>query len=222
VKRERRDKIIIGVLLIIIILQGVFIIISRPKKIPKVPLVLKGKIAIVIDDWGYNLNNLVLLDQIKYPLTVSVLPNLNYSQAVAEQSHRRGFQIILHLPLEPHEKLRLEKNTVMTSMDEVTIRNILKQDLASLAYPCGVSNHMGSKATEDPRTMGIIFRELKRRNLYFLDSLVSSESVCFDLAQKMHLGFAKRDVFLDNIEEPEYIRGQIYKLKTRARVLARP
>lgn len=217
-KRYAGKRIAILILSLVVIIQGIFIIISRPKKIPKVPVAIKGKIAICIDDWGYNLNNLVLLEQLNYPLTISVLPNLNYSQPIARELHRRGFQIILHLPLEPREKFRLEKNTIMTSMDEATIKNILKQDLDSLAYSCGVSNHMGSKVTEDSRTMGIIFRELKRRNLYFLDSLVSSDSICFDLAQKMHLGFAKRDIFLDNTEEREYIKGQIYKLKTRARV----
>lgn len=217
-KRYAGKKIAIWILSLVVIIQGIFIIISRPKKIPKVPVAIKGKIAIVIDDWGYNLNNLALLEQIKYPLTISVLPNLNYSQPIARELHGRGFQIILHLPLEPHEKFRLEKNTIMTSMDDTAIKDILKQDLANVPQAQGVSNHMGSKATEDSRTMGIIFRELKRRNLYFLDSLVSSDSICFDLAQKMHLGLAKRDIFLDNTEEPEYIKNQLYKLKTRARV----
>lgn len=215
-KEQRRYKIIIGLLLLVIILQWVFII-KRPKKIPP-PLPIKGKIAIVIDDWGYNLNNLTLVEQIKYPLTVSVLPNLNYSRTVAEELHKRGFEIILHLPLQPRENARLEKDTIMTSMDELTIRNILKDDLTNVVYALGVSNHMGSKATEDPRIMGIIFKELKKRNLYFLDSLVSSDSIGFDLAHKVQLGFISRDVFLDNTETPEYIKGQINKLKTRARV----
>ena len=212
-------KIAIWILSLIIILQWISIIlITRPKKIPRVPVAIKGKIAIVIDDWGYNLNNLPILDQIKYPLTISVLPNLSYSRVIAENLHKRKLEIILHLPMEPREKYRLEKNTIMTSMDESTIRNIFNQDLADVPYVSGVSNHMGSMATDSPKTMRIIFKELKRRKLYFLDSLVSSESVCFDLAHKMHIPFAKRDVFLDNKEETEYIKEQIYKLKTRATV----
>lgn len=217
----KKYKRIIFILSIILIIETVLLIclwFTRPKKIPPAPLVIKGKIAIVIDDWGYNLNNLPLLEEIQYPLTISVLPNLNYSRTIAAELHQRGFQIILHLPLEPQEKTRLEKNTIMTSMDETAIRNILKQDLDNVPYACGVSNHMGSKATEDTRTMGIIFKELKKRRLYFLDSFVSPESICFDLAHKMYLGFAKRDVFLDNIEDPQYIKSQIYKLKIRARV----
>jgi polysaccharide deacetylase 2 family uncharacterized protein YibQ len=120
--------------------------------------------------------------------------------------------------MEPHEKFRLERNTILTSMDEQTIRNIIIQDLDDIFYAKGVSNHMGSKATEDLKTMRIIFSELKKRNLFFLDCLVSPRTICSRLANKMHLGFVKRDIFLDNKEEAGYIKQQIRKLKTRARI----
>ena len=134
-KKYQGYKIAIWILSLVIIIQGIFIIVlSRPGKVPKVPVVIKGKIAIVIDDWGYNLNNLSLLEEIKYPLTASVLPNLNYSKAVAEKLHKLGLEVILHLPLEPHEKFRLEHNTIMTSMDEPIIINIISQDLIGIPY----------------------------------------------------------------------------------------
>lgn len=215
----KRYRIAVWLLSVIVIIQAILVIILiRPKKVPRVPVVIKGKIAIVLDDWGYNLNNLYILDDIRYPLTMSVLPNLSYSKEVSSDLHRRGFEVILHLPMEPKEKVRLEKNTIMISMAEATIRGILTQALANVAYTKGVSNHMGSRATEDSRTMAIIFRELKKRKLYFLDSLVSSQSLGFDLAHKMRIGFAKRDIFLDNSQDAAYIKGQIYKLKTRARI----
>ena len=215
----RRYKIAILILSLLVVIEGVLLIslwVSRPKRIIKIPKIPIGKIAIVIDDWGYNLNNLYLLDQIKYPFTVSILPRLDYSKRVATELNRRGVQIILHLPMEPHKKFSLEKNTILTSMDEETIRNIIVQDLADIHYAQGVSNHMGSKATEDLRTMGIVLKELKKRNLFFLDSLVSSKTICSSLAAKLGVGFVKRDVFLDNREDPEYIKGQIYKLKKKA------
>jgi polysaccharide deacetylase 2 family uncharacterized protein YibQ len=52
--------------------------------------------------------------------------------------------------------------------------------------------------------------------LYFLDSFVTSESVGADLAGKFSLGFARRDVFLDNTQDAQYIRSQLLKLKTKA------
>jgi hypothetical protein len=213
-------KIATLILSVLVIIEAIFILrllTVKPKKIPALPVVIKGKIAIVIDDWGYNLNNLAVLGEIKYPLTVSVLPNINYSQRVARELHKRGIEVILHLPMEPYEKYRLEQNTIMTSMDGPTIKSILEKDLANVSYAIGVSNHMGSKATEDLKIMEVIFKELKKRKLYFLDSFVSSGSVCPMLAAQMHLAFAERDIFLDNEENPNYIKRQIYKLKTKAR-----
>ena len=220
--KERQYQIIIAILTFLVLLQSIFILsLLRPKakKLPPVslaPVTIKGKIAIVIDDWGYNLHNLAALDRIKYPITASILPNINYSKKAAQELHQKGLEIILHLPMEPHEKYRLEKNTIMTSMNEATIISILEKDLTGLPYVKGVSNHMGSFATEDPRTVEIIFKELKKRKLYFLDSVVSSYSVAASLAKNLGVAFIQRNVFLDNEEDPIYIRGQIDKLKTKA------
>lgn len=211
-------KIAVLVLSAIVVLETVLLAyfgLRRPKKMPP-KVEIKGKIAIVIDDWGYNLNNLHFLEEIEYPITASILPHLGYSKSVALALKKHGAEIILHLPMEPHEKFRLEENTILTSMDEETIRDIIARDLEDIYYARGASNHMGSKATEDKRTMGIVFSELKKRGLFFLDSLVSPRSICLPLAQKVRLEFARRDVFLDNKEDAGYIRGQLEKLKTRA------
>lgn len=211
-------KISIVILLIVIVLQWTIIASFRaPKKAARKAAAVRPKIAIVLDDWGYNINNLTVLGQMGFPLTASVLPNLNYSQQVAEELHARGFEIILHLPMEPREKYRLEKNTIMTYLDEQAIAKIIDQDLTSITYAVGVSNHMGSAATQDSRTMAIVFKELKKKHVFFLDSFVIPKSVCSALAAKIGVGFIRRDVFLDNIEEAGYIKGQIGKLKSRAK-----
>jgi len=220
VENHKKYKIAIIVLSILVIAQALLLIHFwrlATRRLVK-PVFIKGKIAIVLDDWGYNLKNLNLLEQINYPLTISVLPNLPYSGVIAQEEQKRGNEVILHLPMEPNEKYSLEKNTILVTMDEPTIITLINMDLANLGKVKGVSNHMGSKATDDIRTMSIVFKELKKKGIYFLDSLVSPHSVCLDLAHKMHLSFAKRDIFIDNKQDPDYIKNQLYKLKTRARV----
>ena len=177
------------------------------------PVAIKGKIAIVIDDWGYNKNNFAVLDKIHYPFTAAVLPNLSYSRQAAVELHRRGLEIILHLPMEPQGDEAQEKNTVLTSFSENEIKKIMDRDLDMLIYAKGANNHMGSKATEDPKTMEMVVAELKKRDLYFLDSCVTAKTVCPIAAAKFDIPFAKRDVFLDNEDDPEYIRQQLNKLK---------
>lgn len=191
---------------------------KKPKKEIKPIRVIKGEIAIVLDDWGYNLNNISLLNEIKQPLTLAILPNLSFSKKIARYSHQRGFEIILHLPMEPNEKYNLEKNTILTSMDKKQIDAVLLEDLSGIVYAKGVSNHMGSKATSDVKTMEIVFKKLKRRGLYFLDSYVITQSICQELASKIGLRYVKRDVFLDNSNDPKYIREQINKLTAKARL----
>jgi len=221
-----KNRIIILILSAIVIIQGALLLRSckkpQPKKKPvkiSAPVVTKkAKIAIVLDDWGYNPNNLAVLKEIRRPLTLAVLPNLPYSKKVSQDAHSFGCEIILHLPMQPSEKLNLERDTILTTMSEQEIKNILNKDLDSLAYVSGVSNHMGSAVTKDPRTMVVIFNILKPKRLFFLDSYVSSNSVCWKLSQKIGIGFAKRDIFLDNINEPGYIKSQINKLKTKARI----
>lgn len=228
VQNNSKYGFVISVLLVVIILQWIYIarlrapekITKEPKPKPKPPVaeVIKARIAIVLDDWGYNLNNLGLIEQIKYPITAAVLPGLSFSERIAKELKDSGFEVILHLPMEPQEKKRLEKNTVMVSMGQDKIARILDKDLSSMPFARGVSNHMGSAATRDSVTMEIVFKELKKRQLYFLDSYVSSGDTGLGLARKLHQKYARRDVFLDNQLEPSYIRKQIQQLKLKAKM----
>ncbi|MDD5097578.1 MAG: divergent polysaccharide deacetylase family protein [Candidatus Omnitrophica bacterium] len=202
------------ILCLVIFIAVILIPLHKPKAPPaKITPALKGRIAIVIDDFGYNQNNLGIIEQIKQPLTCAVLPNLENTSIVAKKLHEFGFEIILHLPMEPKEAHRLEKDTVSVRMNQGEISKIIKKDLISLGYALGVSNHMGSRATQDLKTTTRIMQEIKKHDLYFLDSFVTANSVCASLAKKIGLKFAKRDVFLDNQNNPEYIKNQLGELK---------
>lgn len=220
--RKNYHHAVIAALILVIVVQSLIILIflKHPveKKIKHVPLhtAVKARIAIVLDDWGYNQENLASLKQIPYPLTLAVLPNLSFSRSVGVYGHSLGKQIILHLPMEPHESVNLEKNTIMTFMDDKHIEEILAQDLGSIPYVRGVSNHMGSKAVENKNTIFAVFKEIRKRKLFFLDSYVSLKSVCYENALSLRLPIVKRDIFIDNESDPSLIRRQLYKLRAKA------
>ena len=65
----------------------------------KCPRLLRA--AIVIDDMGNDLEAARKLLALDYPLTFSVLPYLRYTQITAQEAHRSGHEIMLHLPMEP-------------------------------------------------------------------------------------------------------------------------
>ncbi|MDD4878900.1 MAG: divergent polysaccharide deacetylase family protein [Candidatus Omnitrophica bacterium] len=178
-----------------------------PKPAPPKPK--RPKLAIVLDDWGYNTKNLEALLQIDEPLTVSVLPDLPYSTLIAQKAKERGFEVILHMPMEPKAKMKLELMTLRTDMSENEIQAGLSKALLTVPGAAGVNNHEGSKATEDRRFMKIVFGELKKNNMFFLDSLVTNYSACEQTAKTAGVRFVKRSVFLDNESDPAYIKKQL-------------
>ncbi|MDP3730671.1 MAG: divergent polysaccharide deacetylase family protein [Candidatus Omnitrophota bacterium] len=175
------------------------------------------KVAIVIDDFGYNISNLDRILAAKRAVTFSILPNLPYSKRIAEAASSKGYEVILHLPLESLDKAApTEAGTIKTGMNEKEMLALLDKDIASVPGLSGVSNHQGSKATEDKRCMSIILSDLKKRSLYFLDSLVTNKSVCREAAAQAQVPYAKRDIFLDNENSPEYIEKQMLSMRKMA------
>ena len=175
------------------------------------------RVAIVIDDFGYNLNNLNALLDIKQPVTLSVLPNQRYSGEVARRAESRGYEVILHLPLEPHRKdIAEEAGTIKSGMKANDIASRITKEIASVPGIDGVSNHMGSKATEDETLMVVGLKNIKAHKLYFFDSLTSERSVCGDVAGALGLKYGRRDIFLDNSSDIEFIEGQLNELERLA------
>ncbi len=191
---------------------------QQPQPVKPKPANL-GTIAIVIDDWGYNLKNKYFITDNDFHVTLSVLPFRAYSAKVAEMAQSSGKDVIIHMPMEPHNKesYGLEENTILTDMDKRTVIGLLDKAFDAVPYAIGISNHMGSKATENLRLMRMVIEYLKKKNMLFLDSLVTSESVCGSLAKRFGLEFAQRDVFIDNESDPEYIKGQMEELAKVAR-----
>lgn len=203
-----------------IIIAAIFIIFAVALIFSRAVTKPKAVVAFVIDDWGYNKNNVGLILEIKRPVTVAILPNLRYSEEIAREIKKgnKPHDIILHLPLESKSNVTPEPNTIRCDMEEKKILSILRGDLESMPGIIGVSNHQGSRATRDKKVMKIILGELKKKKLFFLDSLTTPDSACRGIAGRARLKFAERDVFLDltakkDLKEMEfYVKRQIQKL----------
>lgn len=176
---------------------------------------VKARIAIVLDDWGYSNKLLKTALNLNIPITYALLPSLPYTLNISKTLQKTNHEVILHLPLEPHNASEhpIEKNTILTTMPEEEITHILKEHLKSVSHIKGVNNHMGSKATENIQTMNIIFDQLNKSHLYFLDSQTSKNSVGQNIAREKDVLFLKRDVFLDDEYNKKSIKKQMEKVK---------
>lgn len=182
--------------------------------------VVAGRVAIIIDDLGYDPGLNKKIASLEAPVTLAVLPFLPDSQeAVRRFKDRANFELILHLPLQPLSEEALEERMGLIDMSREEVAAFLREALEEMEGAVqGLNNHKGSQFTSDPQSMRWLLEEVKERGLFFVDSRTWGQSVGYSLAQEMNIKTAERDVFLDVVDDPEEIRKKLSELEERARV----
>jgi hypothetical protein len=172
------------------------------------------KVAIIIDDIGFDLKTANKFLQLDADLTFSLLPHTPAQKNFARKVSKKGLDVMLHLPMEPHEYPQVNPGpgALLTSMSPDELINQLKKNLDAVPGIKGVNNHMGSKMTTVSSQIYQIFSVLKQRELFFIDSLTTLNSLCKPSARLFQIPFAQRDVFIDHIVDPDFIRRQINQL----------
>ncbi|EXF43793.1 polysaccharide deacetylase [Pseudomonas sp. BAY1663] len=170
---------------------------AQPARMPR--------LALVIDDLGQNPARDRRVLALPGPVALAILPDTRHAAALAEQAHRAGKTVMLHMPMAPaggrfawHPQL---------AHDELERR--LDAALAAVPHVSGVNNHMGSAMTEQPQAMAWLMGELQRRHLFFLDSRTSPRTVAAASAQRVALASLSRDVFLDNDPSPAAVAERL-------------
>ena len=175
------------------------------------------KLAFIIDDLGYETEVAKKMIELEFPVTLSILPFLQYSEFIAEEGKKNNQEIILHLPMEPsNSSANPGPGAIKSSMSEEEIRQSVRDCILNFPYIIGVNNHMGSKITEDRKIMEIILEEIGELNLFFIDSMTTKDSIAQEVAQEMEIKSAVRSVFLDNENDMEYIKGQMLLVQETA------
>jgi polysaccharide deacetylase 2 family uncharacterized protein YibQ len=157
----------------------------------------RGVIAIVIDDVGWDDTALVPLAALDAPLALSVLPGTPRAGEAIALAKRKGWDLMVHLPMEP-ESGKVGMDAVLTSDGDAAIRERVLSALARVPGALGVNNHQGSKATADPRVVRDVLLAVKEKGLFFLDSRTTPATQVAKIARLVGVPFLSRDVFLDD------------------------
>ena len=172
--------------------------------------VLNARLAIIIDDLGSDRGAAEAVFALGYPLTISVLPNHEHSLEIAEQAHRRGFQVMLHLPMQSVANETPEAQELHPGMPAPEVAALVDQFLQNVPDAAGVNNHQGSQATADPALMDELMPVLRDRHLFYVDSRTTAATVAYDTAQDFGVRSAFRNVpFLDDVAEVAAVRKQL-------------
>lgn len=175
------------------------------------------RIAIIIDDLGYR----ATLDQralaLPAEVAVSVLPTAPLTQRIAAAAAAQDRDILVHLPMQSlggrpamtdYAPFVLHGETTRAELEQV-----VAEALAAVPQARGINNHMGSLVTQQPERMRWLMQWLAcHRDLYFIDSFTTADSVAHAVAREQHVPTARRDVFLDDHHDVESVRLQFRRL----------
>ncbi len=168
------------------------------------------RLAIILDDFGYDRAAADSMLKLRFPLTVSVIPHLPLSSEVAEEAFRRGDQVLLHLPMESKSRgAKREDIELRVGMNSQQVVSALGGMLETVPHAVGVNNHQGSRATADPKLMRELMPALRQRGLFFIDSRTTGATVAYNVAEKSGVRAASRKVFLDDTPTKEAVRAQL-------------
>lgn len=179
---------------------------------------MSPKIAVIVDDFG-EFGGALLEEFLRVDINVTfaILPHLKYSRKVMDRAVASGREVMLHIPMEPLDYPRNNPgiNPVLVQHSNRDISRIMEGYLRSVPLVSGANNHMGSLATTDERVMKAVLSFLQEKEMYFVDSRTTSLSVAYDMAQRMMLPSARRDIFLDVPDSSEEtFNNKIRELRT--------
>ena len=177
------------------------------------------KVAIIIDDIGYDVALAASFSDLGIPICLSILPNAPYSKKIAVSTVKKGGEILLHLPMEPkgYPEVNPGDDALMISMDGKTIQRIVNNQILKIPGLKGVNHHMGSLFSEDYIKMKYVLDEVKKFDLYYVDSRTTTRSVAYKVAKELGVPVAEKNVFLDNDLSEKALKYQVERLMGIAR-----
>lgn len=173
-------------------------------------------IVLIIDDLGNDRRQGHNVVNLPGKLTVAVLPFTPFGHSLANAAQSLGKEVMLHAPMANLGDLPLGRGALTPEMSEADFRKTLLAAIADIPFVQGVNNHMGSKLTTLGQPMQWVMSELKRQELFFVDSRTNHLTVAAATAAEMGVPHLSRHVFLDNVRSSAAIDKEFKKLVKQA------
>ena len=174
-------------------------------------------IAVIIDDMGLDRKRSARAIKLAGPLTMSFLTYASDVKGQAEIAREAGHEIMIHVPMEPDDSDSYPGPKAITrDLSDAELRRRIDWALGRLENYVGINNHMGSRFTSYRPGMDKVLAEVKRRGLLFVDSRTSPKSVGAEVARRLSVPFAARDIFLDDDQSSDSVGRQLRALENAA------
>jgi hypothetical protein len=175
-------------------------------------------VAIVIDDLGLDRRNTARVIRLPGPLTLAYMTYADDVAAQARAGRDAGHELLVHVPMAPgNGHLTTGPHVLSPDLPPDELKRRIDWVLSRFDGYVGLNNHMGSRFTADAAGMSLLFEELQRRGLLFLDSRTTAATVADEMAMRYDVAFVRRNIFLDNETSAGEVEAQLGKVEAEAR-----
>ncbi|MCF7825286.1 MAG: divergent polysaccharide deacetylase family protein [Candidatus Marinimicrobia bacterium] len=176
-------------------------------------------IAIIIDDFGYSMNETINgFISIKEPFTAAVIPGRAYSTQVDERLNNRNIPTLIHMPMVTVTNSTSEPDFALSEdLSDGEIVRRLKKARKDVPRAVGMNNHQGSGGSQSRKVMTAVADFLAEEKMFFIDSRTIAASVGESVARERNVPTNSRDVFLDDVDDPEVIADELFRLARLAK-----
>jgi polysaccharide deacetylase 2 family uncharacterized protein YibQ len=195
---------------------------EKPKPAPEPEPFLRNagdpaKIVIIIDDMGMDRKRSQRVVDLPVPLTLAWLPYAPKLEGITQEAKTKGHELIIHMPMEPMDSgLNPGSIALRSGMSDEEIDAMLDKAFNSFQGYVGLNNHMGSRLTKDDKAMTRVMANLKKHNLFFVDSKTIGSSVASTKAAEAGIKYGDRDVFLDHQDTPAFVHNALRQTERMA------
>jgi len=180
---------------------------NQSENVAKKPKDDRPKLAIIIDDVAFKFQ-VKRIRKLGMPITMSMFPaDINHPNT-SKFANEEAVQMV-HLPLEAFKFKKDEIGTLKATDTYETIESRVEQIRKQFPYLRYVNNHTGSKFTSNYGAMKALIKILKDRGITFVDSVTTNKSKSKRVCKELGVICKKRDIFIDNRLNVEYIEKQI-------------
>ena len=172
------------------------------------------RIAIVIDDMGYQSGNDRAILALDRRVAVAVIPEAPGASTISAEATAQGREVLIHLPLEGlgHDNCQPALTCIGRDWSVDRIQRHLNEALDRVSGAVGLNNHQGSRFTRDAEAVARLVDGIERvgrsrgQPLFVLDSRTVVDTLFEASALDAGLRATRRQVFLDHRHDPVTIR----------------
>ncbi|MBD3348323.1 MAG: hypothetical protein GF400_03885 [Candidatus Eisenbacteria bacterium] len=164
------------------------------------------RIAILIDDLGYNRGEVVEgLLSLDFPVSVSILPGTPYCEVLAREAREAGVEVLAHLPMEPADYPEVDPGEGALLLEHSHWENRERVDAALDQVPgaVGANNHMGSSFCRDRARMSTVAAAVSARGMFYVDSMTTPASEGYAAARNAGVPTVRNNMFIDSLLDEE-------------------